>query len=128
MYNVSKCKQTIGNDIIALTNILYETPSQPDVSFDNVSAVMRGKYLDAVVNVRNNGLVGAEKTNLVIYADDKIVKEVELDPLGVGFGKKILLTNIWISQISVDEFKFIINSDFEELDKNNNVVVLESKK
>ena len=45
----------------------------------------------------------------------------------IGFGTTIKLSNVWISQISVDELKFSIDYDFEELDKKNNELILNVK-
>jgi len=44
MYYISGCGQTIGEDIPELINELYSIPSYPDLSFENVSAVMHGRY------------------------------------------------------------------------------------
>ncbi|GAI14097.1 unnamed protein product, partial [marine sediment metagenome] len=52
--------------------------SYPDLSFENVSAVMNGRYLDTNMSIRNNGLKDSEKTKIEIYADGKLVKEIEL--------------------------------------------------
>lgn len=128
MYYLSKCRQTIGEDIINLINELYSTPSYSDLSFENVSAVMHGKYLNTNISIRNNGLKDSEKTKIIIYADGKFVKEVDLGVIKIGYGRTISLTNLLIKQINVNQLEFFINSDFNELDKDNNKVILEIKK
>ena len=127
MYPVSKCKQTIGEDILKLINELYSVQSYPDISFENVSAVMHGRYLDTNISVRNNGLKDSEKTKIEIYADGKPVKEIELDILRIGYGRMIILSNIWIKKTNVEKLEFFINSSFSELEKNNNKIILEIK-
>ena len=67
MYPVSKCEQTIGEDIPQLINELYSIPTYSDLSFENVSAVMHGRYLDSNISIRNNGLKNSEKTEIFIY-------------------------------------------------------------
>ena len=124
MYPVSDCKQIIGQDIIDLINKLYSVQNYPDLSFENVSAVMRGKYLDVNMTVRNNGLSDAEISKIKIYADGKLIKELDVDAIMIGFGTTIKLSNLWISQISVDELKFFIEYNYEELDKKNNEIIL----
>lgn len=124
MYPVSECEQTIGQDVVNLLNQLYTIPSYPDLTFENVSAIMKGKYLDTDVIIRNNGLVNSENSKLMIYSDDKLLKEVELNPIQIGYGTIIKLTNVWIMKINVDELKFFINYTSEELDKENNNLVL----
>ncbi len=128
MYPVSKCEQTIGEDIPQLINELYSIPTYSDLSFENVSAVMHGRYLDANISIRNNGLKNSEKTEVLIYADEKLVTEVELDVLEIGYGRIITLKNIRTKEINVDKLEFFINSSFDELEKNNNRIVLEIKK
>ena len=56
MYKITKCSQTIGEDIIIKINELYSVPDYPDLAFENVSAIMHGKSLDTNISIRNNGL------------------------------------------------------------------------
>lgn len=128
MYEVSKCNQEIGQDTINLLNWLYSFPSQPDLSFENASASMKGRYLDVSVTIKNNGLKESENTKIIIYADNKPLKEIELSSLEIGHGRIITLTNIFVLQRDIDELEFFINSDFEELNKDNNRITLEIKK
>ena len=127
MYDVSRCNQEIGQDIINKINEVYSSPSQPDLSFENVSALMRGKYLDANISIRNNGLSESAGAKLIIYADEKSVKEFDIGSLEVGHGTTISLNNIWISKISVSELRFLIDYNLPELKKNNNEKKLEIK-
>jgi hypothetical protein len=128
MYNISRCSQTIGQDTIDLLNWLYSFPSLPDLTLENVSAIMRGAYLDVNMTVRNNGLKNSEKTIISIYAENKLATEVELDVLEIGHGRMIILNNVFIMKRNVDKLEFFIDYDFEELDKDNNEVTLEIKK
>ncbi len=127
MYNISKCSQTIGEDIIGLINEIYSYPSYPDLVFENVSAQMDGMFLNANLSVRNNGLKNAEMAKVIIYADEKKIKEIDIEPLQIGYGRIITFENIWVPQLSVDEFEFYINYSGDELDKENNRVRLEIK-
>jgi ribosomal protein L24E len=128
MYPISKCAQTIGEDIPKLISELYLTPSYADLNFENVSAVMNGRYLDINMSIRNNGLKDSEEVKIIIYADEEFVKEIDLDALKIGYGKKIMLSNVWVPKINVNKLEFFINSSFSELEKNNNRIILEIKK
>ncbi len=128
MYHISICWQTIGEDIPELINELYSVSSYPDLSFENVSAVMRGRYLDINMSIRNNGLKDSERVKVIIYADETFVKEIDLDALKIGYGKIIMLGNVWVPKINVKELEFFINSSFSELEKNNNRIIMEIKK
>ena len=127
MYNISKCDQVIGDDIVGLINRLYAYPSYPDLVFENVSAQMKGKFLDVNISVRNNGLKDADVAKIIIYADGKKIKEVELEPLQIGYGRMMVLGNIWIPQIIVNELEFYIDYNGNELEKENNRIKLEIK-
>ena len=127
MYNISKCGQIVGEDIINKINELYSVKSYSDLSFENVSAVMNGKYLDINLSIRNHGLKDSETAKLIIYADEKFIKEIELNPIKIGYGLTISLENILVLKINVNELKFLIESDFDELNKNNNKIKLEIK-
>ena len=127
MYNVSKCSQTIGDDIINKIDELYSVKSYPDLAFENVSAIMHGKYLDTNMSIRNHGLKKSENAKILIYADEKLIKEVELNPLEIGYGLTISLRNILVLKLNVNELNFLIESSFNELNKNNNQIKLEIK-
>lgn len=128
MYPVSECEQVIGEDQISLINHLYSIPSYPDITFENISAIMHGTYLDADISLRNDGLKNSEKFKIIIYANKKIIKEIEVDYLKMGYGTQIKLTNMWIKQLNVDELEFFIEYPFNEIEKNNNKKILELKK
>ena len=89
MYNFTKCSQTLGDDIPELINNLYSFPSYSDLSFKDASALMHGRYLDINISIRNNGLKKSEDTKIKVYAGDKMVHEVELSPIDIGYGKKL---------------------------------------
>ncbi len=126
MYNYSSCSQTIGGDNIELINGLYSIESNPDLTFEpnETFATMKGRYLNLNFSIRNNGLSQAKESAVKVYVDNEEIEEVELDNLGIGKGTKIILTNIWVSDINPKLIELVIEADFEELDKQNNVVSL----
>ncbi|MFQ5531923.1 MAG: matrixin family metalloprotease [Candidatus Nanoarchaeia archaeon] len=128
MYSISKCDQTIGEDTIELINNIYSIPSNPDLTLENVSAFLRGRYLNLNMTIRNQGLKVSKNTVFKIYTDDKLLKESDVPILGVGTGVSISLKNILISRLSLKKIEIVIESDFEELSKENNNIVLELKK
>ena len=128
MYNFSRCEQTIGQDSIDLINKLYSIPDYPDLTIENVSAIMHGKYLDTNITIKNNGLKKSGSSKLIISSGDTIVKTFDVDGLEVGYGKIIILTNVLVKKINIDELEFLIDTDFDELEKNNNKVILKVKK
>jgi len=89
---------------------------------------MHGRYLDANISIRNNGLKDSEMAKIIIYADEKPVKEINLDVIKIGYGRIIELRNIWIKKINIDKLEFVISYNFNELEKDNNKIILEIKK
>jgi hypothetical protein len=127
MYNFTSCDQVISSDILDLINELYSIEGLPDLFFEEVIASMSGKYLDANVTIRNYGLVDSESFRLVLFADGEIIKDLQVDPILVGYGKVLSFSNLWVPQISTTQLEFSIETDFPELDKKNNKNKLEIK-
>ncbi len=124
MYNVSKCKQVIGDDIPELLNNLYAYPTYPDLVFEDVSAKMEARFLDTNISVRNNGLADAGKSEIIIYVGGKEIKRVDLEPLEIGYGRMIILKKVFVSSLVVDSLEFEIEYDGAELEKENNRIKL----
>ncbi len=127
MYNVTSCRETIGDDIPLIINNVYSYPNLVDLSLENVSALMNGKYLDINFTIKNNGLKDSNEFDVYLYADGEEVRSFEIKPLEIGYGKSIQLGNVWVSQLSVDEIKVVAVSDSEEFSKSNNEVLLKIK-
>lgn len=127
MYHITDCDQTIGEDMIQLINSLYAIPSAPDLIFENVSAEISGRFLDADINVANAGFKNSQDFKISIYADKQFVKSLEMDSLERGYARFIGAKNIWVPQINVKELRFVIESDFEEINKENNELFLNVK-
>jgi hypothetical protein len=124
MYNITKCDQKIGDDIINLLNELYSVQSYPDLIFDNASAIIHSRYLDLNITIGNNGLKKSNKINLFIYVNEKILKEFEIEELDIGNKRAIFLKNIKINKNEINEIKLIIDSKEKELNRKNNEIKL----
>lgn len=127
MFNVTTCRQTFGKEIPEAINELYSYPTYADLDLRNISAEMKGKYLDTNITIKNNGLKDSEDFILKIYADDSLVKEMESTAIKIGEGKIIVLQNVLVPRLSVEELKFEIETSVEELDKANNEKILKIK-
>ena len=88
---------------------------------------MQGQYLDTNISIRNNGLKKSDKAVVEIYADDKLIKEVSLESIDIGYGRQITLSNILVAKLQIDKFNFVIKTNFDELDKENNKISLDKK-
>jgi len=128
MYPTVNCGQTIGEDVVNQINNLYSFESLADVSIESASAEIHGNYLDLSLTLKNNGLIGSADSRLVVYADDRNIKELDVDSMSVGAGREISLTNIFLLRSGVEEIKLVVEYSPSELDKENNVLVLQVKK
>ena len=124
MYPTINCGQTLGEDIPSYINWLYSFPSLPDLSLEDASATTNGNYLDVSVTLKNEGLIDSGSAKLIIYADEKNVKELDVLPVSVGAGRILTLTNVFLLRGSADEIKLSVDYSSSELDKENNVVTL----
>ncbi len=128
MYNVTDCEQTLGQDQINLLDKLYSYPSYPDLLFENISAVMNGRFLSINITVRNSGLSNAGDSEIDIYADGTSIKKIDMPSLETGSGRIIYLGDIFVTKINIEEIELEINSNFNELDKSNNNASLKIEK
>lgn len=124
MYNFSSCSQTIGEDIPNFINEVYSYPSQADLSLENVYAKMNGKYLDVNFSVWNYGLKNSESTTIKILSGEKVLKEIEVKEIEIGYGISYSLENIFVTKIIVNELEMVIEENQEELNFENNKIKL----
>ena len=124
MFNISNCKQTLGEDIPIYINELYSVKNLPDIKLENVSAIIKSRYLNANMSVINQGLKDAPPSKLIIYADKELIKEIEISELEIGKGTFFMISNVWIPVRNFNEIIFEIVTNFEELEKRNNKIIL----
>lgn len=128
MYPTTQCSQTIGEDMPNLINKLYSIPSYPDLIIEDASPLINGRQLNVNMSIINNGLRESKESSLEVYVDDKLLKTVDVGLLNVGGGAKLVLQNIYITKANFNELKFIIKTDSEEINKENNEVIFEEQK
>ncbi len=128
MYSSVNCRQIFSEDIISKINNLYSYKSLPDLSFENASALMKGRYLDLEVVLINNGLKDSESSTLIITANEKPIREIDIESIQIGGGRKIILKNLLVLNPKINEIGFSISHNGDELNKNNNKIYLEIKK
>ncbi len=124
MYNVSSCDQQLTDDILEELNRLYSIPDLPDLYFQNVSSLKRGRYLNIHFSVLNQGLVDASNIHVILYADRVKVDEFFIEDIEIGAGKIISAQNLRLPSHVISSLKLIIDEEdqIEELDERNNVI------
>jgi hypothetical protein len=124
MYNITSCDQEIGQDTLDLINSLYSIPGYPDLAFGNVSAVMKGRYLNLNLTIKNNGFADAADSELEIFGDGNSLRKIDIGPVNLGYGRIIVLKNILVTSFEINKITLVINSDFNEVSKENNEISL----
>lgn len=124
LYKISDCKQILGEDIPDAINALYSIPSKPDLGFREVTAKMHSRYLDINTTIQNIGLKDAPISKIIIYADNKKIKEKDLSEVKMGYELTMWFQNIFISQLNVQEITVEIEASFDEIEKSNNKIKL----
>lgn len=127
MYPVTTCRETIGEDIPVLINTLYSVPSYSDLSFENISAAVHGRYLDTNFTVVNHGLIGSGNSEVIISSNGNEISRETIQPLDIGTGIIFTSQNILLKDINIAELDYTLQSDFNEISKANNQLVLKIK-
>lgn len=122
MYPVTKCEQQVSQDIYDKINNLYSEEPYVDLVIENVSATMNGKYLDANISIKNMGIIDSDAFKIKIYSDGSLVKEIDSDPMEIGHGILLRMTNVWVNKLNIDEIEFVLETSQLESNKENNKV------
>lgn len=124
MYPYVDCNQKINPDVITELIKLYSIESLPELYFENVSATKRGVYLDFHVQINNEGLIDSENTTMNIFADNKKIKTIEFDKIEVGVSQVYSIENLLLPSKNVNQIKFVVASNSEEYNPENNIIEL----
>lgn len=127
MYSISKCEQTLGEDIPKLINELYSIPDYPDLVISEVLPEIHGRYLDVNASIKNNGLKTSREAVLNIYVDDSPVYSLDVQPFNIGSGIKFSLKNVPLKKSNFEKLIFIVEYSDPEISKSNNEVVFSVK-
>lgn len=123
MFPVTSCDQILDQGIIDDINNLYSIDSAPDLVVENVKANKTGKYLNLGAVVANYGLKGSKSSSMNLVIDGKTVKTLELGELTIGSRKSLTLSNLVVPR-STNKITILIETNENELDKNNNFAVI----
>ena len=84
----------------------------------------KGKYLNFNITVLNEGLLGIEDISLTLLSNDRIIDTIELESIGIGYGRTLRATNLKLFSSNINTIDFVLdyNEEVEELDEGNNIV------
>lgn len=127
MYPVTKCSETIGDDIPELINELYSIPSYSDLTFGETSAFIHGRYLDTNITILNNGLIKSGSSEMIISSGGKEIDRQTINALEIGTGITFTFRNIRLDDANINELEYELQFDFNEISKDNNFLKLKIK-
>ncbi|MDD5699955.1 MAG: matrixin family metalloprotease [Candidatus Nanoarchaeia archaeon] len=127
MYPVTKCSETIGEDIPELINELYSVPSYSDMAFGETSAFIHGRYLDTNITVLNNGLIKSGSFEMIISSVGKEIDKQAIGALEVGTGITFTFRNIRLDDANIKELEYELQCGFNEISRDNNLLKLKIK-
>ncbi len=130
MYPLYGCDKELDEEIVARLKELYSQDSLPDLTFMNVNAVKKGRYLDFTVQIKNQGLKKSQATKLAIYADDKLVDNIDIKGEEVGYILILEIKNMRLPSRNLRTIRFVIDPDNEvaEIIEENNEAFLNVEK
>jgi hypothetical protein len=122
-YHLSSCTQKLDQSIINELNKLYSQENLPDLYFENLKAVKKGRYLDYDLTIKNSGLEDAKDVNLSVLDEGKIVESRSLGDLNFGAGITLKVENLKLIHKEPKNITFIIDMENKiiEISKNNNI-------
>jgi len=123
---LESCEQELDTSIIKKLNELYSEENLPDLYFQNVSAIKKGKYLDFNVTIKNSGTINAKNAILTVLDNQEIAETKSLGEIKYGGGITLSISNLKLIHRNPEEITLIINKDniIKEKNNQNNVVTI----
>ena len=120
---IDSCDQKLDQSIIEKLIQLYSQENFPDLYFENVSAIKKGRYLDFNVIIKNSGSVDSDNVTLIILDNEEVIEKRDLGKLKFGSGISFETKNLKLNNLNPEKISFIIEmeSKVRELYENNNI-------
>ncbi|MEK6859180.1 MAG: CARDB domain-containing protein [Nanoarchaeota archaeon] len=117
------CKQRLDISIINELKRLYSMKNLPDLYFESLKAVKKGRYLDFNLTIKNLGLIDADNVTFSILDNNELVETNKAGDIKFGAGIMIRIENLKLINLNSRQITFKIDNDnnIKELDKSNNI-------
>lgn len=119
MFPVTDCDQSVSDAMYEAIDELYSIRTAPDLGIEYVKANQTGRYLNFFITVVNYGLKDAKDSSLILYTDDRKIREFPLGAITMGTKKFLNVQNLRLeSEVEVVRFELNIQDDdlYEEND------------
>ncbi|VVB78861.1 Uncharacterised protein [uncultured archaeon] len=120
---ISSCDQKLDISIINELKRLYSVENLPDLAFENIKAVKKGRYLDFNLTIKNIGLTDTGNVTLSVFDDNELVETSDVGDIKYGAGVIIKIENFKLIHLNPKQITFKIDNanNIKELDKSNNI-------
>jgi hypothetical protein len=121
---LESCNQKLDNSIKQELKRLYSQKNLPDLYFEDVDIVKKGRYIDFNLTVKNAGSVDANAVNFSILEDGELTETRDLGDISFGAGIFVEIRFFKLKDRDSKEVNFFIDYEnkIEEVDDQNNVV------
>ena len=123
MYPIlESCDQIIDNSIIDKLIELYAEENYPDLYFENLTVIKKGRYLDFNTTIKNSGIIDSDNASLTITDDQGEVESYLIGNISFGGGIAIQTTNLQLNSRNPTSITFVLDQEnkIKEIDEKNN--------
>jgi len=122
---LESCDQRLDKSLIDELNRLYSQKNLPELFFQDISSVKKGKYLDYNLTIKNSGSISSENVTLTIIDNDQIVDVHNIGPISYGAGISLHTTNLRLKRRNPEKITFAIDYEnkVKEIDESNNIAI-----
>jgi len=123
---LQSCSQKLDESIINILKELYSRENLPDLYFDNVAGIKRGRYLDFNITIKNSGTIDSKNVFLAVFDGEDRLDNFDLKSIAFGAGVSFSVQNLKLNSRDSNNIKLVIDSDnlIREIDEENNIAIL----
>jgi hypothetical protein len=123
---LESCDQKLDESIIKELNFLYSEENLPELYFENISAIVKGKYMDFNLTIKNSGDIDSGNVTLTVMDQGTVAKEFDLGDLKFGSDLYFQVSNLKLINRDSKDIKLILdkNNRIKEKNKINNIAEL----
>jgi len=127
---IDSCSQLLDESILNEIKRLYSMEDLPDIYFDRVYVVKKGRYIDFNITIKNSGSIFADNITMYVLDGSDVINNFSINNINYGGGIFIETTNLRLKRLNPEKIEFIIDKDnrIKEIDEQNNIAVIELNK
>lgn len=123
------CDQKLDESIIKELTRLYSIDNLPDVYFEEVMAIKRGRYIDFNLTIKNSGDIDAKNVSFSVIEDGNEIEKQYVGDIRYGAGVYLKVESLKLDSMSPKKILFSLDNNnlIKESDKSNNLAEIKFK-